>query len=399
MSIYRELGIEPIINASGSVTRLGGAVMPPEVVQAYVDAAQATVPLEHLQALASKRISEATGTDAGIVTTGAAAALTLGTAAILAGLDAGKMERLPHTDGMKNEFIIAREQRSGYDHAVRAAGARLVEVGFNEIIANAGVRRTEVWEYEAAITEKTAGIVYVYSTGSRPNLADLVRMAHVNDIPVLVDAAGELPPCENLKAIPATRADVIAFSGGKSIRGPQSTGILCGRKDLITSAALQMLDMDDHPELWTPPEEFIPVSKLTGMPRHGFCRSMKVAKEQIVSLLKALELFTSGAYLPLVPKYRERLLAIAAALSNHPVSCELIEKGDEESPPSLEIRLDESRLQQTAFDICRGLRGGSPAIYVGHGKLPQKTLVLIPTCIRDEQWTTLTKRLSDALTP
>ncbi|MEX0727068.1 MAG: aminotransferase class V-fold PLP-dependent enzyme [Planctomycetaceae bacterium] len=397
MSIYRELGIEPVINASGSVTRLGGAVMPPEVVQAYVDAAQATVPLEQLQALASKRIAEATGTDAGIVTTGAAAALTLGTAAILARLDAGKMERLPHTDGMKNEFIIAREQRSGYDHAVRAAGARLVEVGFNEIVANAGVRRTEVWEYEAAIAEKTAGIVYVYSPTSRPNVAELVRMARVHDIPVLIDAAGELPPRSNLKTIPASGADLVAFSGGKTIRGPQSTGILCGRKDLITSAVLQLLDMDDHPELWSPPTEFIDVDTLTGMPRHGFCRSMKVAKEQIVSLLKALEMFTSGAYLPLVPQYRERLQMIAKTLSNHPVTCTIVEKNDDESPPSLEIRLDEERLKQSAFDICRGLRGGSPAVYVGHGKLPQKTLVINPTCVRDDQWATLTKRLSDSL--
>ncbi|MFN0199129.1 MAG: selenocysteine synthase, partial [Planctomycetaceae bacterium] len=163
MSIYRELGLEPIINASSSVTRLGGAIMPAEVLAAYHAAAQETVPLEQLQALASRRIAAATGTEAGIVTTGAAAALTLGTAAILAGLNAARMERLPCTEGMLKEFLIAREQRSGYDHAVRAAGAKLVEVGFNEIISNAGVRRTEVWEYETAITEKTAGIVYGYS--------------------------------------------------------------------------------------------------------------------------------------------------------------------------------------------------------------------------------------------
>ncbi|MFN0196499.1 MAG: aminotransferase class V-fold PLP-dependent enzyme, partial [Planctomycetaceae bacterium] len=242
-------------------------------------------------------------------------------------------------------------------------------------------------------------IVYGYSPTSRPDLAELVSMARARNIPVLVDAAGELPPRSNLKSIPASGADLVAFSGGKSIRGPQSTGILCGRKDLIASAVLQLLDMDDHPELWSPPADFIPREKLNGMPRHGFCRSMKVAKEQIVALLTALDLFTSGAYLSLVPKYREQLQRVAEKLSAAPVKCQLIEKGDGESPPYLEILLDETRLGRTAFDVCRRLRNGSPPVYVGHGKLPQKTLVIMATCVRDEQWEPMMLRLSQELTP
>jgi D-glucosaminate-6-phosphate ammonia-lyase len=157
MTSYKELGLEPIINACGTVTRLGGAPMPVAVLEAFHAAAQEWVPLEQLQAVASRKIAETTGAEAGLVTAGSAAALTLGTAAILAGYDLGRMERLPQTDVFPNEIIIAREQRSGYDHATRAAGARLVEVGFNEITSNAGVRRTELWEFEAAINSQTAG--------------------------------------------------------------------------------------------------------------------------------------------------------------------------------------------------------------------------------------------------
>ena len=170
MGIYENLGLEPIINASGAVTRLGGAPMPASVLDAYREAAAQTVPLELLQAAASKRIAEATGTEAGLVTSGSAAALTMGASAILTRHDLSRMEQLPHCERFPHEFVIAREQRSGYDHAVRASGARLVEVGFNEIVANAGGRRTEAWEYEAAFSEKTAGVVDVFCPGSQPPL-------------------------------------------------------------------------------------------------------------------------------------------------------------------------------------------------------------------------------------
>jgi L-seryl-tRNA(Ser) seleniumtransferase len=130
MGVYEDLDLTPIINASGSVTRLGGAPMPREALDAMTEAAVGSVPLELLQAKASVNIAATTGVEAGIVTAGAASALTLGAAAIMTGWDRGRMESLPHSESFPNEFVIAREQRSGYDHAVRAAGARLVEVGW-----------------------------------------------------------------------------------------------------------------------------------------------------------------------------------------------------------------------------------------------------------------------------
>jgi D-glucosaminate-6-phosphate ammonia-lyase len=399
VSVYRQLGLTPVINASGPVTRLGGAPLPPEVLAAFVNAAAETVPLEQLQAAASLRIAELTGAEAGLVTCGAAASLTLGAAAILARWDVGRMEQLPCCDGFPHEFVVAREQQNGYHHAVRAAGARLIAVGFNEIAANAGVRRTELWEYEAAFGPQTAGVLYGYSTGSQPPLAEVVQIAHIRGIPVLVDAAGELPPRANLTRLIAAGADLIAFSGGKAIRGPQSTGILCGRRDLIASAALQMLDMDDHPALWDPPATLIDRSQLNGMPRHGIGRGLKVSKEEIVALLAALDLFAAGAVDADLIGFRKQLEALAAALDGKGAVCRLIDAQDGESAPVLEISVDERRLGRTAFEVCRRLRGGRPPVYVGHGKLAEGVLVIRPTCLRADQIDALVSRLREEVNP
>jgi L-seryl-tRNA(Ser) seleniumtransferase len=264
MSIFNRWGLEPVINASGAVTRLGGAAMPEAVLQAFRAAAGDSVPLDALQGAALRVIAAATGAEAGLVTGGAAAALMLGTAAILTGYDLGRMERLPHCDDFPHEFVVAREQRNGYDHAVRAAGARLVEVGFNEVVAGAGVRRTEGWEYEAAFGPRTAGVLYVHDPQARPPLAEVAARAHRRGLPVLVDAAGELPPRSNLRGLLAAGADLVAFSGGTALRGPQATGILCGRRDLVGAAAAQALGMDDHYELWEPPADLIDKARLGG---------------------------------------------------------------------------------------------------------------------------------------
>jgi D-glucosaminate-6-phosphate ammonia-lyase len=397
MTSYKQLGLEPIINACGTVTRLGGAPMPSKVLEAFHEAAQEWVPLEQLQAAASRKIAETTGAEAGLVTAGSAAALTLGTAAILAGQNLGRMEKLPQTDGFPNEIIIAREQRSGYDHAIRAAGARLVEVGFNEITSNAGVRRAELWEFEAAITSQTAGIAYVLGPGACPALSDVVEMAHRHGLPVIVDAAGELPPRENLKRIPATGADLVAFSGGKAIRGPQSTGILCGRRDLISSAALQMLDMDDHLELWDPPVEFIDRSQLAGIPRHGIGRALKVSKEEIIALLTALDLFSTGAYDDDPPRLHACLESIQSGLQNVHAECQIVEPNTQDRWALLEIVVDQRTLGRSAFDVCKALRDGSPPVYVGHGKLNDGILVVNPLCLNEESTDQLTGRLLEEL--
>ncbi|HJN10698.1 MAG TPA: aminotransferase class V-fold PLP-dependent enzyme [Pirellulaceae bacterium] len=396
MGVYESLGLTPVINASGAVTRLGGAPMPKTVLDAFQEAAGDWVPLDRLQAAACKMISQVTGTESGIVTAGSAAALTLGTAAIMARMDPGKMERLPQTDGFANEFVVAREHRNGYDHAVRAAGARFVEVGYNEITAGAGVRRVEAWEYEAAFTERTAGVFYVYLDNSAPPLEEVVKAAHRHELPVLVDAAGELPPRSNLMLASATGADLIAFSGGKAIRGPQSSGILCGRRDLIGSAALQMLDMDDHFELWEPPSTLFDADQLVGAPRHGIGRAMKVSKEEIVALTAALALFANGGYDDEIPAQLARLQSIADKLGQGDIEFQLHESPNGESSPILEVYVSDAR-NVTAVEVCRNLRKGTPPIYVSHGKLSQGILVVHPLCMTDAGADSLADRLLEEL--
>ena len=221
-SVYSEFGVRTIINVAGSATRVGGAQMPPEVMRAMADAALESVSMMELHAAASRHIAAATGAEAGFITAGASAGLTLGTAAILAGLDLVKMERLPDTTGMKNEFIISREHRNGYDHAIRVALAKLIEVGLNEQLAGAGVRRTEAWEYEAAITDRTAGIAYVLTGNSQPPLDQVVAVARKHGLPVLVDAAGQLPACagSSRRALPWLPP---AVAKGSRVRSPPAS--------------------------------------------------------------------------------------------------------------------------------------------------------------------------------
>lgn len=373
--------------------------MSPEVQDAWRAAAASSVSLEQLQAAASKRIAAATQTEAGLVTSGAFAGLTLGTAAILCGHDVGRMEQLPRTADFPQEFIVAREQRSGYDHAVRAAGATLVEVGFNELAGGTGVRRTEAWEFEAAIGPQTAGILYVQNADARPALEDVVEVARRHRIPVLVDAAAELPPRTNLHAIPGSGADLVVFSGGKALGGPQSTGILCGRRDLVMSAALQMLDMDDHPELWDPPADWIDRSRLVGIPRHGIGRGFKVAREEIAALLTALQRFTDGPYERRQIQEKTWLDQIAADLVAADVAVQWTEPATAEHSPTLEIAVNDLSSGQTAMQLCRALRDGSPPVYVGHSKLPQGILIINPVCLQADSISDLTRCLVDALAP
>jgi len=398
VSIYDDLGIEPIINASGSVTRLGGAPMPPEVVKAFADAAAEAVPLDQLQAAACRIIAEITGagkrawSPRGPPRRSPWAPRRSWRASIAAAWKSCRFAR----DFPTNSSSHA-SSRNGYDHAVRAAGARLIEVGFHEIVAGAGVRRAEAWEYEAAFGPNTAGVLYVFTPDSRPSLREVAERAHRRGLPVLVDAAGGVPPRERLRSLIADGADLVAFSGGKAIRGPQATGILCGRRDFIASAAVQMLDMDDHPELWAPPQEFIERGKLTGLPRHGIGRGFKVAKEQIVALLTALRLFATGGYDTIVRGYRPRLERIATALKGTRSVCQILDRGDGETFPQLEIAIDEKALGRNAFDVCRRLRQGKPPIYVGHWRLDQGRLMISPMNVDDAAAEVLARRLREEL--
>jgi L-seryl-tRNA(Ser) seleniumtransferase len=397
MNVYAKWGVPTIINCAGPVTRLGGALIADQVVRRMAEAAAESVSIEELQAAASRFIAEITGTTAGLVTVGAAAAVTLGTAAVLTGLDIRRMEQLPDTHGFPNEFLVARDQRNAYDRAVRAAGGKLIEVGFDEVHAGAGVRRCEPWEFAQAIGPHTAGIFYVYRDNAQPPLEAVVEVAHSRGLPVLVDAAGFMGTLSALRRLVSTGADLFAFSGGKVIGGPQASGFLCGRQPWIAAAALQMLDMDEHWQLWQPPEDWIPKSQLVGLPRHGIGRAMKVSKELIIGLLTALELYVQDSAAEVARRSRWRLEQIAAALAPLHVTYQWIEPADSSAPPKLRVVVDELRLGRTALDVCSSLRSGCPPIYVNTSELSRGAILIDASVMRDDQLAAVIRRLSEEL--
>jgi len=400
VSVYEQLGLEPIINAAGASTRVGGPLMHPAAATVMAEAARASVPLDRLEGAASRVIAEVTGAEAGYVTAGAAAGLTLSAAACLARLDIGIMDRLPDTTGLPNEIVVSREQRNGYDHSLRAAGARLVEVGMNERVAGAGVRRTETWEYAAALSDRTVAVAYFASPESAPPVEDVAALCRQSGVPLIVDAAGQLPPAANLRRFIAAGADLVTFSGGKGLRGPQSTGIVAGRRDLIMSIALQHLDLDEHWSTWTPPENLIDRARLRGFPRHGIGRGFKVAREEIVALLVALQHFVAGDYRADLARFHSNLRTVANGLATTPgLHASMVGAPDEDRIPLLEIAIDEQLLGRNAFEITKQLRCATPSVYVNESRLHEGVLVLNPLGLEDRLVDALIERLRALATP
>src|ERR1700730_12815467 len=314
MTIYERLGVRPVVNAAGTLTRLGGTLMCAEAVQAMNEAARSAVAIDELQEAASRVIAHHTGAEAGLVTSGAFGALVLATGACVAGLDVPRMNRMPrYAYEAGCEVVICRHHRNSYDKAFEVAGVRLVEVGLLDRALGVGVREVEPEEIEAVIGSRTVALAYVAMRGVGPDLAVFAQVAHRHRLPVIVDAANQVPPLDNLKRFIGAGADRVAMSGGKAFRGPQSSGFLCGRRDLVASALLQQLDMDVSPSSWTPPKELVH-QPLNGVPRPGFGRGVKVGQEEIAGAVAALDVFVTQE-----PEYQrqwsERCRRFAAALT------------------------------------------------------------------------------------
>ncbi|MSP48052.1 MAG: aminotransferase class V-fold PLP-dependent enzyme [Alphaproteobacteria bacterium] len=381
-SVYQRLGLRTIVNASGPSTRLTGGIMRPEVAEAMAEASQWCVDLAELQGRACEILAEATGAEAGYVTAGASAALMLASAACLAGLDPAKMNRLPDTTGMANEVVMSRSQRNMYDHAVAQAGAKLIEVGIPDRFSGAGVRDAQVWEYEAAITDKTAAILWVAQAHTEPSLKEIVTLARRHGVPVIVDAAGQLPPAENLKRFVAEGADLVAFSGGKAIGGPQASGILAGRRDLVQSAALQQLDHDTYFEQWSPPASLFDKHKLVGFPASGIGRASKCGKEEIVGLLTALKMFLEEN----TEERHKRWLALAQEVASglkgvKGATVTLVDK-KYKGAPAVELTVHEDELGFSARDLVKRLQDGNPSVHANHARVRDGMVVFGPTCMK-----------------
>ena len=396
LNVYERLGVRTIINAKGPATRLSGGLMAAEVASAMQEATQHCVDMTELQTRASAIIAEITGAEAGCVTSGAAAGLLLGTAACVAGLDPAKMNRLPDTSGMRNEVVMVRSQRNLYDHAIRAVGVKLVEVGLPDRYSGAGIRDAEPWEIADAIGENTACVFYVAHPQSRPALKDIAKVARAAGIPVLVDAAAQVPPIENLWRFIEEGADLVAFSGGKAIGGPQGSGILCGRRDLVASAALQNLDQDIFFEQWNPPLGLFEKSKLRGLPQHGIGRTCKVGKEQVVGLLVALQRFTHDSVETQHLQYQQLLQHLLEQLRPEFQAWVRIVPDTGTEEPKLHLTLDKGD-RDGAFKLLLELQKENPSIHPDPGQLDQGILIFSASSLKPEHPELIAQRLNTLL--
>ena len=345
MTIYKRLGIRTVINGNATLTRLGGSIMPPEVVAAMADAAKHFVNIIDLQKRVGEEIAKLTHNEAAYVSCGAAAALTLSTAACITGLDATKREKLPlrpspgrggfQPPTMKSEVIVHRHGRVGYDFAVRQVGVRFVEIGDEN--------GTTPDELENAITEKTAAIFY-FANPSREHLwvpyKQAIAIAKKHDVPLIVDAAAQLPPPENLWRFTQMGADLALFSGGKGLHGPQSSGLIVGTKSLIEAIAFN-----------GPPNPFIG-------------RGMKVGKEEMVGLLAAVEWYLNQDHAQLQQSYEDQITYYTAVFKDiQGVTVHRSFPSEAGQPmPRTEIQFDAERLGITRDEILQQLQTGDPAI-------------------------------------
>ena len=352
VTTYESLGVEPVINCWGTITMLGGSLMEPEVVRAMELGNSEYVYMPELIEGAGRRLAELSGAEWGCVTGGAASAIWAVTAACVAGDDPEKQAKLPDTSGMKSEAIVSKGHRLHYfDSACRMAGLKLVEVDSRE-------------EMEEAIGKQTA-LVYIHGELARPgyptrgNLAygDIIAVARQHDVPSFVDAAAEEPGAPDFYL--ESGADVVCYSGGKCLRGPQSAGLVLGRKDICKAAATNL------------------------SPYKGIGRAQKVGKEEIVGVLTALDLWLHGRGHD--AEYREwerRLAYISERITKiDGVATKIVKPGRPSNvAPTMSISWDESKIKLTLEEFDTGLLAGYPRIkiatYAGDASHERATAIM-----------------------
>lgn len=338
--IYRSLGVTPIINAAGTFTELGGSVMPPEVVAASNAASRHFVDLRELQDCVGQRIAEMLNVEAALVTGGAASGMLLATAAAITQRDASFVsQQRASTSEPPYEVIRQESHRDPYDRQVEMCGVRIVEVASEQ-------------DFESSVSGRTVMMLSynVYEPQSTIPRERWLELARQHAIPTLLDAAADTPPISNLWRFNQLGYDMVTFSGGKAIRGPQSSGLLLGRRELIAAA------------------------KLNAVPNEGVVgRVAKISKEDIVGLWKALELYLErgGHNGDGIPDHCQQQLEIVQSMlcDIQTLQCTFITPDQANHFPHLQLRWDEQRLRMTAAELAEQLRNGSPPIATGrvHG--------------------------------
>lgn len=356
-TVYTRIGAKPFINLTATYTINGGTLTWPEVKRAMEEASHYPVNLDELMEKVGARLAELLGAEYGIVTSGCAAALVHATAACVAGADPEKMQQLPNLEGLKDEVIVPRQSRNQYDQAVRSVGVKMIEIESRE-------------DLNRALGPRTA-MIFVLGTGEPKGavrLEELVEAGRRRGVPVLVDAAAELPHVPNPYL--SRGADMVAYSGGKFLRGPQCAGLLLGRKDLVQAA-------------W-----------LNSSPHHALGRPMKTGKEEIMGMLAAVEVWR-GRY-DLQADYRqwENWYAhIGDVITQvEGVSTKVLPPAGASPFPVLEISWDPSRIGLTAGQLGRMLLDGQPRI-MSHAEGPGHSFILRPVAMKPGEHKIVANRL------
>jgi L-seryl-tRNA(Ser) seleniumtransferase len=337
--VYTDIGLSPIVNAAGTYTHLGGSLMPPEVIQAMNDAARHYVPIRDLTRAVGEKIAALIGTDGALVTTGAAGAIFVGTCAAIAGTDPDKMKRLPFTDGMRNEVIAQRLHITGWTRQCEAAGARMIEVEYKDQMERAIGGRTAMLYFLVADKHFGQYRDQPDAPGAKVSLAECVAIAKAARIPILVDAAAELPPAGNLAGYTKMGVDMVAFSGGKGLRGPQNAGLLLGRKDFIEMAALYQ------------------------SPHSGIGRDLKISKETMIGMLAAVQRYMHVDHAAEWDSWRKQVDFMKGVLDKVPgVETGLVPKEVTNHVPRLWVKWDEKKLNFSREDCFKALQEGEPSI-------------------------------------
>ena len=331
-NLYSSIGVRPVINAKGTFTIISGSLSLPEVKQAMMEASKQYVHIDELMDAVGARIAEITDAESAIVTCGCAAALTHATAGCIAGGDPEKIQRLPDLTGMKNEVVAPDYSRNVYDHALRMLGVKMVTVhDLDELADRLGPQTAMVMVLGTPADTGPFG------------LEPIAKIARQRGIPVLVDAAAEDLTIPNVHL--ERGADLVAYSGGKALRGPQSAGILIGRKDLIRAA-------------WT-----------NSAPHHAFGRSLKVGKEDIMGMLAAVEMWVKRDHKAEWRAWESWLDEIASAVKRvDGVTTEVLEpRGLSNRSPRLLIKWDSAKVGITGEELDRLMWDGNPRIILGGG--------------------------------
>lgn len=362
--VIAELGVRKFINAAGTYTSLTASQMPPEVMAAINVARDSYCPLNDLHDAAGKRIAELCRVEAAMVSAGCASALSLATAACVAGDDPEKIKRIPDTDGMKNEVIIQAGHRLGYDHAIRNCGINLIEIETRA-------------DLDAAINENTAMMAFINTKTPEGKIgrAEWVEVAKNHEIPTLIDAAADVPPVENLWRFTDMGFDLAAFSGGKGLRGPQSAGLLLGRSDLIAAARMNNSPNGD-----------------------SLCRTNKVNKEELVGMLVALELYVEQDHDAVWADWEDRCATIAAAAQEvEGVETEVFVPEIANHVPHLRVTWDYEGKGLQPEEAAEKLRQGSPSIEVRPGSKGAGALEIAVWMMNPEDVGVVARRVRETL--